>query len=554
MKKVLFTILAIVAFSVGAQAQVGTSFLAGNIAYTITSDSTVEVGQKGCVAGTSPYSGAVTIPATVTRQNRTYTVTAVGEAAFFNCNVSSVTLPGTIGTLKTLSFFGANNLSSLTLPSSVSRIERYALVGRRLSLQVDPASPYLTVVEGVLYSKDTATLVVCPQAKSGALQLPSGVECIAVAGFYNCDQLTSIALPPSLQEIGEMAFAFCSRLNNLVVPSSVRRIDVGPFLGCTALTSLAIAEGNSRYVMQDYMIMNALRDSVVSCHKSSPSVTLPSSVRYVGGFQYNTSLAEITLPESVDELAHNAFEGCTELSQVAMPQRMSLMGKEAFYGCENLTAVRIADGLRVVDTDAFHGCAKLAQVEWGDTVERIEYGAFLLCKFSQRLELPPTLRYVGTEAFGVSSSPLRQVVFTSEVDSLCGWVFSGHRLSSLRLRNLPETDEYGALSDCTLDSLIIPCGMRAQFEAHPYWGQFASKLYEDCSAIGEPSKGTITVTTQGRAVVVLHAEDQPLSLYDITGRHIVTTRATSDRHLLPVPAPGVYILRTTQGAHKIVVD
>ena len=65
-------------------------FEVDGIYYTITSsaDLTVEVTYRGnyYYSVDNEYSGAVTIPSTVTYNNKTYRVTSIGSSAFWDCS------------------------------------------------------------------------------------------------------------------------------------------------------------------------------------------------------------------------------------------------------------------------------------------------------------------------------------------------------------------------------------------------------------------------------------------------------------------------------------
>ena len=89
------------------------AFTVDGISYSITStdDNTVKV-----VANASGYSGSVTIPSEVTYNDVTYTVTAIGSAAFYeDVELTSVSLPSTIKTIEHAAFC-SSSIESLTLP------------------------------------------------------------------------------------------------------------------------------------------------------------------------------------------------------------------------------------------------------------------------------------------------------------------------------------------------------------------------------------------------------------------------------------------------------
>lgn len=74
------------------------------------------------------YSGAVTIPETVTNNGITYKVTAISKAAFWCCReLTSVTIPNTVVVIKESAFLQCAGLTSLSIPNSVKVIEKESL-------------------------------------------------------------------------------------------------------------------------------------------------------------------------------------------------------------------------------------------------------------------------------------------------------------------------------------------------------------------------------------------------------------------------------------------
>src|SRR5574344_284037 len=92
---------------------VAADFTTNGIAYNITDASamTAEV-----TAGTTKYTGVVSIPQTVENATKSYTVTAVGEFAFKNCTgMNTLTLPETIKTIGSYAFYGCTGLKGIVL-------------------------------------------------------------------------------------------------------------------------------------------------------------------------------------------------------------------------------------------------------------------------------------------------------------------------------------------------------------------------------------------------------------------------------------------------------
>ena len=111
MKK-LFTLLAIVActFSYAEIVQIDSLY------YSLgTTTAQVVKDQTSNNSVYSPYT-SITIPASVTYNEYTYPVTAIGTDAFENCaNLQSVTIPTSVTTINSYAFYGCTKLGSVNL-------------------------------------------------------------------------------------------------------------------------------------------------------------------------------------------------------------------------------------------------------------------------------------------------------------------------------------------------------------------------------------------------------------------------------------------------------
>ena len=76
------------------------------------------------------YTGEVVIPASVTYNGKTYSVTSISAIAFYGCTgLTSVTIPETVTSIGYLAFYGCTGLTSVTIPNSVTSIGDYAFCG-----------------------------------------------------------------------------------------------------------------------------------------------------------------------------------------------------------------------------------------------------------------------------------------------------------------------------------------------------------------------------------------------------------------------------------------
>ena len=87
-------------------------------------------------------------------------------------------------------------------------------------------------------------------------------------------------------------------------------------------------------------------------YKDIVSMEIPSDVTYEGkvykvtgigyyAFHLCSSLASITIPESVTTIGEGAFSGCSGLTSISIPESIISIGKSAFFGCSSLTSITI---------------------------------------------------------------------------------------------------------------------------------------------------------------------------------------------------------------------
>lgn len=119
-------------------------------------------------------------------------VTTIGNAAFFNSAVTSVTIPDSVTSISDEAFINCPKLTNISIPNSVTYIGFSAFSS-------------------------------CTSLKS--ITLPSSLSFISGALFLGCSQLTTIHIPVSVTSIGNNAFADCPSLMTVTYPGSKTQWD-----------------------------------------------------------------------------------------------------------------------------------------------------------------------------------------------------------------------------------------------------------------------------------------------------------------------------------------
>lgn len=140
-----------------------------------------------------------------------------------------------------------------------------------------------------------------------------------------------------------------------------------------------------------------------------------SHVRTVGGLG-GSSIKEIALPDSVEELGWNAFTGSKTLQTVTWPNNAAFttIPEQAFEGCEQLddnVVATLPPSVKAIDYRAFANCGvpqfyvsdttvlTFTQINVPGTVERIERYAFDGCSFVSSVTIGDGVKSIGALAF-----------------------------------------------------------------------------------------------------------------------------------------------------------
>lgn len=205
-------------------------------------------------------SGAVTIPASVTYEGKTYEVSAIGEEAFKGCSgVTSVTIAEGVSAIRSGAFSGCTGLTSVSIPTSVTSISNSV--------------------------------------------------------FASCTSLASVTLPEGLTSLGNYVFSNCTSLTSLSIPSTLKSMGNNSITSCKALTNITVAEGSTYFALSDgglYELTDGAKTKLVFCLPSTEGdFVIADGVAEIApnAFSATTKVTSVFVPESVKEIGESAFKG-----------------------------------------------------------------------------------------------------------------------------------------------------------------------------------------------------------------------------------------------------
>ncbi|MDE6484562.1 MAG: leucine-rich repeat protein [Duncaniella sp.] len=363
-------------------------------------------------------------------------VTSIGNYAFRNCSkATGLSLPASLENIGTYAFYGCAGITSdLVIPSKVTSLGTYAFYG---CTSIPSAKIPESIIELPNY-----TFYNCSSLTTA--NLPGNLTSIGSSAFYGCSKLAEVNLPETLTTINGSAFYNCKELNNITLPDNLATLGTNAFYGCTSLEAINIPEKIT--TIPNYAFQNCTALS---------SVDFSEGVVTVGQSAFNgcTALKSIDFPASVTTIQANAFTGAG-LEALFLAENIKTVGNKAFSNCLGLKSVFVGCSaiLPTGTNNPFDGCTKIIKaaypstmtnpfttalavafnpesanykdgVVYGEGLETIlfvrtdlegdyhapasvnEIGAYAFygCDRLANVVLPPTVSYIGTNAFQNSS-------------------------------------------------------------------------------------------------------------------------------------------------------
>ena len=299
-------------------------------------------------------------------------VIRIGACAFSNCTALSTTLdfPDSIEEIGAGAFEGCAELQGTNGGKNIKTIGGRAFYncGKLLSISIEEnletaessAFQGCNAIQYVYYNAKNCKKLSLGISSIREIKFTENVKTIPAKAFWGCKNLIKISLPSSLESIGDGAFDDCNKLIEVYNRSNLT-ITAGQYnngsVAAYAKNVYSPAGGRSH-------LKTALGSYIFYQDISA------GNKYYLMGFDTFSDLGEkITLPDGVYEYGYvisyyydiydYAFYGNTSLKELTVPQSVQSIGRYAFKDCSSLTSVTIPNSVTSIDYDAFEGCSIL---------------------------------------------------------------------------------------------------------------------------------------------------------------------------------------------------
>lgn len=395
----------LLALSATGKAQTDQSFVGeDNLNYTIIDS---EKNYVSVSKGEMSLTGDLTIPATVTYNGVTYTITAIDAYGFAGCKqITSVKIEGdgvdSVGMEINSSAFSDCDILETVTTGKVSYID-FDAFARNPKLREIDLRKVVTYIGSTAFTqcpslKTVETSTTLTKIDGMAFSECYGLESVTINGddatighsaFANDTSLTEIRLPQNLVTLEQSTFAECKSLKSFTAPAALNDIGESAFSGCSSLTTIKLNNG---------------LDSIASA-----------------AFSECPALGNFDFPTTITRIGRNAFGGNKTITEFNIPQSVRLIKDGAFMNCTALKRVVFEGGKELsIPYNAFSGDGALEEVIIGEGIVSVDENAFAGCTALKTITLPTSLKSIGDYAFAEDTNLQEIKIYATTPPALSG--------------------------------------------------------------------------------------------------------------------------------------
>lgn len=330
-------------------------------------------------------------------------------------------------------------------------------------------------------------------------------------GEMQCDSLRdAVVFPESLRIIEKLYKA--THLISIKLPSGLEKIGSKAFSQCSSLDcDLEFPES----------LKTIGTDAFEDCPSLTCRITLPENLEKLGDTAFNnTNIEEIIIPDNSNTLAVTSDITATGGWIIKSPAKESVDNvvhrndKELYQG-RNLryNTVQMQMSTAIIHCSPFRNDTTLVKAELGNLVTHVSRGEFLGCSRLRFVRIGENVDSIYREAFAGCSALERLEIHSQKMPLLEGSYWN--------------SKEYDILSSVNREMLgiFVRDELVDAYKAHSYWGRFR----------------------------IFPLSDSGINTSPYTNDAEEVARYTSDGILLTKPAPGLNIIRYSDGTIRKII-
>lgn len=285
-------------------------------------------------------------------------VEEIGTLAFAFCfNLKQVSIADSVNSIGTQGFYSDTSLEQIKLPANLKTLNNFVLASCHKVKEIILPEDLKTINNGAI----SGTFI-------EEIEIPRKVQAIAATAFSSCTNLKRIMVSPQNSNFSveggmlinnnseQLIVVLPSAVNNseLIIPEKVKTINLTLVNNLGEIDKLKLHKGikkietdtisiaikkieidpmNPYYMNTEQLICNKEQTEVVWCFANTKTIVVPEGIKTLkmGSFMPCKDLENLTLPESLEKIEGQVFNGLDKLTNIHLKKNVKNMDGLAFY-------------------------------------------------------------------------------------------------------------------------------------------------------------------------------------------------------------------------------